>query len=62
MTMTEPDPAASTLAEIRERQARLGSARQGSHYDPLIAVTYEDAPRLLAAIDAALERASRIDR
>lgn len=29
MTMTEPDPAASTLAEIRERQARLGSARQG---------------------------------
>jgi len=58
---TPSNPASAALSEIRERQARIGTARQGSRYDPLIAVAYEDAPRLIAALEAVLKEAGKWD-
>jgi hypothetical protein len=52
-------PAAAILAEIRERQAlasdaSLGFSRMEERHDALIKVAYEDAPLLLAAVEAVL--------
>ena len=57
---------ASTLAGIRERQALaadkgLGFARMGERHAALLAVAYEDAPVLIAAVDAALKAADDWD-
>ena len=59
--------AASTLAGIKERQAlasdaSLGFSRMDERHDALIKVAYEDTPRLLAAIEAALKAAHDWER
>jgi hypothetical protein len=61
------DPVAATLAGIRERQAlaadaSLGFSRMNERHDALIKVAYEDTPRLLAVVEAALKLHARQDK
>jgi hypothetical protein len=56
------DDVAAILAGIRERQAlasdaSLGFSRMEERHAALIKVAYEDTPRLVAAVEAALEAA-----
>jgi hypothetical protein len=59
--MTSPDPpAAALLAQIRERQALasdagLGFSRMNERHEAMIKVTYEDTPRLVAAVERVLK-------
>jgi len=69
MTDASPatDPASATLAGIRQRQAlasdtSLGFGRMNERHEAMIKVTYEDTPRLLAAVEAVLERHARRDK
>jgi hypothetical protein len=55
--MHDTDRAAAALAEIRERYEYLGPLYQNPHF--MLDAVVQDVPRLVAAVEAALNAADR---